>query len=258
MINGLTRDVCEIIYRKMPVNDRTRFNIALPKTHKVYAKTPTKEKHLGILNKEIKKRTVTQLSAAMQEFLTSCDADDPTLDDIAELIPNAKNQKKASDFLDRLKTNSLIKSDYEDDSEGEIAQRYRPEEILKALAFTKDIKAFEQALKLPYVLKCVKNAHTSYGVPFMFHILNNVRKDIMEYLDVRGLEQGIDVDRLKSSVGDYSKHLLCNAAARGLMLKHIAFDQSQLNMMAKYCLEIMNIDAYESIHKILKEAQENN
>ncbi|NBK25367.1 MAG: hypothetical protein EOM68_25510 [Spirochaetia bacterium] len=118
-MEALPVELKERVYNSLVVRDRARFCVAMKKTtdNRFIYKCPEKERRLGLFVRSIKKRTVTTPSLPMLQFLGTIDRDDPTLDEISEVFPEAvanhrdSHKPKAMSMADRIRDGSLTEED---------------------------------------------------------------------------------------------------------------------------------------------------
>ena len=91
MLQDLPFELQEVVYNRLPVRDRIKFRMALPRNTKIKFRDGVKEKKLGVLSKAICKGKVKDISRDMKAFLQTCDASDPTIKEMALVLPEVKD-----------------------------------------------------------------------------------------------------------------------------------------------------------------------
>lgn len=96
-ILDLPAGVLDLVYNSMPVQDRVRFALALPKSHGGIRLRPRDaEKRLFVLSRAIARKRIVSLSPAMKAFLaTACSESDPTLAILAQHVPDVRDSVRS-------------------------------------------------------------------------------------------------------------------------------------------------------------------
>lgn len=83
----LPYELRECVFNALPVHDRARLNMAMPKSMK-FKVDAGKERRLGVFSSAVRKRRVSKLSARAREFLSTVPCHDVTLCEMAAVLPD--------------------------------------------------------------------------------------------------------------------------------------------------------------------------
>lgn len=107
------------VYESLPVQDRMRFALALPRSRGGIRLRPRDtEKRLHVLSRAIARKRIVSLTPAMKRFLTTeCSASDPTLIHMAQHVPGvlecarADRHQGVADLTDKIMAGTLTLGD---------------------------------------------------------------------------------------------------------------------------------------------------
>jgi len=251
LLTTLPVEIQERIYSCLPARDRVRFHVAMPKDSRFKNKNPATERRLGLFTKSIKKRKINTLSEPMMQYLGTIDRDDPTLDEIAEVFPDAvekhrnsmiPKQSLADVIKDKTVTVEHIRACLSEDLSGKLRDNFD----LKFALYNCTPQVFEIVILHPDILMFVVHHK------FLISLLSYENQKLIMHLKQHGDRLGINIQTHARFVFDYiMKYECANTRYIIIALWYISFTTEELERMWIECLKQMNIHAVEAIDRII-------
>lgn len=247
MFTKLPLDIQEKIYKSLPVKDRVKLYIALPKDATKRYKHPRQEKGLGIIAKAISKKKVKKLSPEMKSYLANyVSQNDPTIKEIEEFIPDI------SDSLIMSRQNCNNKPNC-DDLTSEKIDKLSNEDI-KYILKTATPEVFDRISSHPYISQYKKEASASvlslYDINYaLFTFLYNIATANLTLFHYIVTLDMFDITALKK---DLKFMLYKPELVTEVIFRHFTNSYSELEQYYIYCVEHLYLDSAEILELKLK------
>lgn len=256
MITDLPAELQECIYNKLCVKDRVMFKMAMPKSSRIMFKSPSKEKRLGVLVKSIQKKKLASLTKPIKQFLKTCDRHDPTIEAIADVLPEARTIHAVKDMRPNDDIVGLI-------SEGIVTAKdlERQEEDLRCLIQNSDWElkkallvckpsTFDVLVSTPGPLR--EHIISTWDI---FSLLNYENGELIEHIKANGQALGMNVQAFIDRFFVHNIHhdyfVLCTRLVK-MALKHLPLSEEHLDMIWLKNLEAMNMEIIDAIDTLRK------
>jgi len=255
-MDSLPVELKEHVYNSLVVSDRARFCMAMKKTtdNRFMHKCPKKERRLGLFVRSIKRRMVTTPSLPMLQFLGTIDRDDPTLDEIAEVFPEAvakhrnSQEPQVMSMVDRIRDGSLT----EEDVRARLHENLSAE--LKNDWFTSYAlnHCTPQQLDILLIHPDIR-AYIDHFM-FLYNIFTYANEELIVYMKDNHTRLGINMTAHERSVVVYitekaSRVIFMCPEFIPIAIRHLPFTPEDLDLISSKCIEEMNMDVVEAIDR---------
>ena len=247
-------EIKEHVYSFLTVTDRARFRLAMQNTDSRFRfKCPEKERRLGLFVRSIKKRKVAALSFPMLQFLGTIDRDDPTLDEIAEVFPEAvanhrnSNKPRVMSLTDLIRDGTITEEDVRAHLHEDLSTQLEDWGTKSAL-----YSCTPQHLDIILIHPDIRSFIDAYS--FLFNLINHGNEKLVGYMKSNSARLGIDMPTHERSLVEY----ITKSAPRGIFMtsdfipvaiRHLPFTSDELDLLWSKCLEEMNMDVVEIIDR---------
>ncbi len=254
----LPKNVQEKVFEGLHVNDRVRFNIALPRHQKFKETTHTnniKDKKLGVLVKSLKTRKVTTLSPAIMCFLSTVSKDDPTIKDICDMFPETNHVfDSKSKYSEELLHHKIHKHLLISNADIDAIMNYNSCDILNALKVT-SVEIFDSIYNHVkgkefferYIFSANENSFNMFIFSVICHGNVSLLEHILEKINVygqtlKGVEEYMNTECIIILLG-------ARNVTRQIMFKHFHINEDLLDKLYCHLVENMNIDSALEVEK---------
>ena len=231
----------------------------MPKDVRFRYKCKAKERKLGLFARSIKKRKISTLSAPMLSYLGTIDRDDPTLDEIAEVFPDAVARHRSSNgpsvrgLGELIRDGTVSEADVRAHLSEDLSERLTEDWVLTNSVYQCKPCVFDILLIHPDIRRFVDRCE------FLFALINNSNDALILHLKRHGSRLGINmqahernlVAHIMASAVNNKNNILFSSHFALIALRHLPFTVEELERVWPMCLQEMNMDAVEAIDHIL-------
>ena len=260
MMIDLPVELQQLIYNKLPVWDRVRMKMVLPKPQskeqskqQLQWKNPDTERKLGILAGAIQKKRIVKLSDPMKKFIVaSVDKEDPTLTEMAQHIPEVAHllhrPQAARTIEDFIKDNDIEALKDVPASAFKEVMYHNP-----MIMYTVPPATFQGLMTLQGFREWFS---TEFPRIFYFNIYNYGNTALIDYLHQEGQSShGLDMHAarqyLRGYILQYSSCLMTRRDIRRVLLKELDFDRKDLEHLWEVRMNEMDIDGAQDVDAVL-------
>jgi hypothetical protein len=253
-IEDLPVELNEHVYSFLTVSDRARFRVAMKKTadSRFQYKCPEKERRLGLFVRSIKKRNIAELSFPMLQFLGTIDRDDPTLDEIAEVFPEAvANHRHGKttplNLADLIQDGSLTEQDVRVRMHEDLSVELGEWKTCSAL-YNCTPEQFDILIMHPDIRSFIDNDS------FLYQTIRHTNEKLIVYMRTNSARLGIDMATHEQSLATYITKQAPDVIFKytdliTVAIRNLPFTPDDLDLIWSNCLKVMNMDVVEVIDR---------
>jgi hypothetical protein len=207
---------------------------------------PTK---VALFARSIKKRWVSQMTRPMLEFLATIDRDDPALDEIAEVFPEAvaahrnNTEPQMRSIVDLIRDGMLTEEHIRANLFEDLTELLNDWRVQMTI-FGCTPHQFDILIVHPDIRRFVSNCR------FLCDLVNQGRDELIMHMKHNADRLGIDMQAQERNAVMYivslahdvlfsTKHFIPNA------LRHLTFTAEELRVIWSKCLGVVNLDVVE-------------
>ncbi len=229
----------ELVYGRLPVRDRVRFNAALPRPARLRAADPGRDRRLGVLHAGVAAGKVTTLPRRARDFLESVPKSDPTLAELAATFPEVATMECVPLEI-AARTCRLTATD---------ADRLRAFEGFDRAEFLAklDPTAFAALYAVDELKELCDETIADRRTSFVYTVISTRNEPLLEHLLARTDTYGLTRQELATTlVGTFWCEQLCKyARSRELLFKHLVLPDTEVRRLYDACVEAFDVDAME-------------
>jgi hypothetical protein len=252
-LETLPVELKEHVYSFLNVSDRARFRVAMQKTDTHFRyKCPMEERKLGLFVRSIKKRRVSAMSFPMRQFLGTIDRDDPTLDEIAEVFPEAvanhrNNNPRLMSLAELISNGTITEEDVRARLHEDLSTLLEDWEMKETL-----YKCMPHHLDILLIHPDFRRFIDTHS--FLYSIVNFGNEELIVYMKGDFARLGIDMPTHERSLVEYimkstPRSIFMTPDFIPVAIRHLPFTSDEMDLVWAKCLEEMNMDVVDEIDR---------